>query len=471
MNNPLEFIRIRNFKYLSEHVESLIRNQLWAKVLFGMLLGFIFGIIFGPEVDLISRKAAETLGNWIVLPGNIFIMLIQMIVVPLILASVVRGIVASGSVKQLKNTGIRLAVYFLFTTAVSVTIGITIASLMKPGNFVDIQSFIDGKNDTPKEITQEVEEVVPPNFSQIPSAFVSILPSNPLNAAVEMNMLQVVLFSIIFGLALVSIPGKQSKPLLDLLGSLQSVVMRIIHWVMYLVPFAVFGFIAQITMQTGLETMYGIGMYIATVLAGLLALLVVYLLIAFLVGKISPWKFLKAVREAQLLAFSTDSSVATMPVSMRVAEENLKVRPSISQFVMPIGATINMDGTAVFQGVATLFLTQAYGLELGLGMILSLIVTVIGASIGTPATPGVGIIILSVVLSGVGVPLEGVALIIGVDRVLELFRTVTNVTGDIVASVVMDKFTPTKKSYEEETKQQEEIEALHREKEKEPVVA
>lgn len=465
MTHPLELIHLRNFKHLSEHIEALIRTRLWAKVLLGMLLGFMTGLIFGPELNIISRQAAETLGNWLVLPGNIFITLIQMIVVPLILASVVRGIAASGSVQQLKTLGLRLAMYFLFTTTIAVIIGISIASIVKPGNFVDIQSFAGGSGEqqVAQEVTEEVGEVAAPTLSQLPNAFISLLPDNPFGAAVELNMLQIVIFSIIFGLALISIPTKQSKPLLDLLGSLQSVVMRIIRWVMYLAPFAVFGFIAQITLQTGLETMYGIGMYILTVLAGLGLLIIVYMILVFIAARITPWQFLGAVREAQLLAFSTDSSVATMPVSMKVAEENLRVRPSISQFVMPIGATVNMDGTAVFQGAATLFLTQAYGIELGLGMLLSLIVTVIGASIGAPATPGVGIIILSVVLTGVGIPLEGLALIIGVDRVLELFRAVTNVTGDIVASVVMNRVAPGEKTYEEEAEYQKEVERIQKE--------
>jgi len=199
------------------------------------------------------------------------------------------------------------------------------------------------------------------------------------------------------------------------------------------------------------------------VLCGLLCLLVFYMVIVFMVGRINPWRFLQAVRQVQLLAFSTNSSVAVLPVSMQTAEEKLQVRPSTAQFVLPIGATVNMDGTALFHGAATLFLTQVYGIEVGFGMLLALVVTAIGASIGTPATPGVGIIILSVVLSGVGVPVEGVALIVGVDRILELFRTATNVTGDIVASVVIDRFVEAPETYEQEIQSQAAIEAVQAE--------
>jgi Na+/H+-dicarboxylate symporter len=175
----------------------------------------------------------------------------------------------------------------------------------------------------------------------------------------------------------------------------------------------------------------------------------------------NPLRFLRAVRPVQLLAFSTNSSVAVMPYTMKTAEEELGVRPSTAQFVIPIGATVNMDGTALFHGAATLFLTQVYGIEVGIGLLLTLMATAIGASIGTPATPGVGIIILSVVLTSVGIPLEGIALLVGVDRILELFRTATNVTGDLVASVVIDRFVSSPRSYEEEVALQQEIEAQH----------
>ncbi|MFW6210289.1 MAG: dicarboxylate/amino acid:cation symporter, partial [Patescibacteria group bacterium] len=254
-------------------------------------------------------------------------------------------------------------------------------------------------------------------------------------------------------------PAPQAKPLLEFLGSLQSVVMRIVSWVMRLAPYAVFGFIAQVTMQTGLSALFGIGFYALTILLGLTTLMIFYLVVVFVLGRIRPGRFLRAARELQLLAFSTNSSVAVMPVTMRTAEEKLGVRPSTAQFVVPIGATVNMDGTALFHGAATLFLTQVYGIEVGLGMLITLVATAIGASIGTPATPGVGIIILSVVLSGVGIPIEGIALIIGIDRVLELFRTATNVTGDLVAATVIDRYITGAQTHEEERAIQAQIDA------------
>lgn len=457
MRDALAIIHPRNLKHLSDNLTGLIKSQLWAKVLLGMAAGLVFGLIFSPATGYVSHTTSETLGAWITLPGNIFLTIIQMIVIPLVIASVIRGIAASGSMEQLQSTGLRLVIYFLCTTTIAIGIGIGIATLIQPGSFIADDAFTLSTQTSADQIEDNIEgETL--NLAELPNAFVSLLPENPLSAAVEMNMLQVVIFSIFLGLALVSLQPEKAKPLLELLGSLQSVVMRIVSWVMRLAPYAVFGFIAQITMQTGLEALFGIGVYTGTVLLALLTLLGFYLLVVGMVAQISPWRFLRAARQVQLLAFSTNSSVAVMPVTMRTAEEKLNVRPSTAQFIIPIGATVNMDGTALFHGVATLFLTQVYGIEVGLSMLVALVATAIGASIGTPATPGVGIIILSVVLSSVGVPVEGVALIVGVDRVLELFRTATNVTGDLVASVVIDRFVAGPKTYEQEVETQAEVE-------------
>ncbi len=457
MTHPLELIHPRNLKHLSGTLADLIKSQLWTQVLFAMCLGLFAGLVLSPGAGMVDPGVAETIGAWLVLPGNIFLTAIQMIVVPLVIASVVRGIAASGSTEQLQKTGLRLVAYFLFTTTVAITIGVAVASILQPGLRVDNSEFALSMQ---RQAAIE-DDIADSNISlaEIPNAFVSILPENPFSAAVEMQMLQLVIFSIVLGLALVSLQPAQSKPLLELFGSLQSVVMRVVSWVMRLAPYAVFGFIAQVTMQTGLETMIGIGFYVLTILTALATLLLFYIVVVLVVARISPWRFLREVRQAQLLAFSTNSSVAVMPVTMKTAEERLQVRPSVAQFVIPIGATVNMDGTALFHGAATLFLTQVYGIEVSIGMLVALVATAIGASIGTPATPGVGIIILSVVLSSVGVPVEGVALIVGVDRVLELFRTATNVTGDIVASVVMDRVIEAPQSYEEEVATQEQIEA------------
>jgi Na+/H+-dicarboxylate symporter len=256
---------------------------------------------------------------------------------------------------------------------------------------------------------------------------------------VNSEMLGVVLFATVVGVALVSLPPEQSSPLLTLLGSLQEVSLAVVRWAMRLAPIAVFGLMAQLTAKLGLSALAGMSVYVGTVLLGLLLLLGIYLLLVALMARQSPLRFLRAVREVQLLAFSTSSSAAVMPLSMKTAEEALGIRPTISQFVIPLGATINLTGTALYQGVATIFLAQVYGLELGAGQLVLVVVTAVAASIGSPATPGVGIVILSMVLTTAGIPLAGVGLLIGVDRILDMSRTAVNVTGDLVAALVLDR--------------------------------
>jgi Na+/H+-dicarboxylate symporter len=219
---------------------------------------------------------------------------------------------------------------------------------------------------------------------------------------------------------------------------------------MHIAPFAVFGLLAQITIKVGLDALLGMAVYVGTVILGLLLMILVYLIIVSLIARHNPLHFLSAVREVQLLAFSTSSSAAVMPLSMQTAEDKLGVRPSISQFLIPLGASINMDGTALYQAAATVFLAQVYNVELGLSSLLLILVTTVGASIGSPATPGVGIVILAMVLSSVGIPASGVALIIGVDRILDMSRTAVNVTGDLTACLVMDRWVGGKKTSEEE---------------------
>jgi len=215
--------------------------------------------------------------------------------------------------------------------------------------------------------------------------------------------------------------------------------MTIVRWAMLMVPIAVLGLIAKVTLQTGVEVLQSLGFYVATVLIGFLLLLIFYLLIVTVLGRRNPLTFLGKIREPMIMAFSTNSSAATMPVSIQTAEEKLNIQPSIARFIIPIGATVNMDASALYQGLATIFIAQMYGIDLPIATLVVIVLTAVGASIGTPATPGVGIIILSSVLVSVGIPLEGLTLLIGIDRILELFRAALNVTGDLVASTVLDR--------------------------------
>ncbi len=446
MKQYLEKIHPKPLTYLAGHLQGLIQGRLWMKILVAMFLGIGTGILLSPATGLLDQGTANMVGSWLALPGNVFLSLIQMIVVPLIFASVIRGLAASEDMDYLRKIGVRIVIYFLITTSIAIIIGLTVTTIIQPGSFID-EGFMAAvaPGDLPDEIDEET-----PDMGTLPEIVVSLIPENPLGSMVERDMLQVVLFAIIIGLALVAINPQQAKPLLSLMGSLQEVCMTVVRWAMLLAPLAVFGLLAQVTIKVGLDALLGMAVYVGTVLLGLLILLCFYLLIVALYCRMNPLFFLGAVREVQLLAFSTSISAAVMPLSMKTAEEKLKIRPSISQFLIPLGASINMDGTALYQGAATVFLAQVFGVELGLPALLLIVVTAVGASIGSPATPGVGIIILSMVLRSVGIPTAGIALIIGVDRILDMSRTAVNVTGDLTASLVMNRMLGGRQTAEEE---------------------
>jgi Na+/H+-dicarboxylate symporter len=451
--HPIELLYPRSLKHLSEKLHSHVKGRLWAKVLIGMLLGTSLGFILGPNVALVERNTSALIAEWLALPGLMFLSVIQMIVLPLIFASVIKGIAASESMRQLKRKGITLTFYFLFTTTVAITIGILLASAIKPGLYVD-REIIQDTLSIPIPEESYAQNSIPP-LNEIPAAIGSFLPTNIFGSMVNGELLQIVIFSLIFGVAMVTMNVTQSKPLLELLGSLQKVCMTIVKWAMVLAPFAVFGLTAKLTSQFGLETLLGIGVYALTVLLGLILLLAFYSAIVYISSRIRPLNFFRKIRDVQLLAFSTSSSAAVMPLSMKTAEENLKVRTSTAQLLIPLGASINMDGTALYQAVATIFLAQVFDIHFGFIALVLLLVTIAGASIGTPSTPGVGIVILATILSTHGIPLVGLTLLLGVDRILDMCRTAVNVTGDLTACVFVDQFVGGEKSQASMQRQEE----------------
>lgn len=455
--HPLERIRVRNLKSLASEVQKLLEARLWAQVLVAMVLGIGVGIALGPSAGWVAADDAAMIAEWMALPGELFLATIQMIVVPLVVASVVRGIAASGDPNQLKSTGAGLLVYFGVTAVIATSLGIAIGYLIQPGTYVDpelVKGLVEG-NEVEVEVLTQGEG----GASAITGAVTSLIPTNPLSAMAQGEMLQVVVFAAVLGIALVSLDPASSRPLLELMGSLQKVSMKIVSFLMRLAPIAVFGLLARTMMKTGVGVLLSLGLYALSVIAAMLGLLIVYLLIVAFIGRRNPLRFLVHIRDAQLLAFSTGSSAATMPVSMRVAEEEVGIRPSTSQLVIPMGATVNMGGTACFHGIATLFMAQLFGIDLSTSALLALVTTSLGSSIGAPATPGVGIMILATVLSGVGIPLAGIALIMGIDQILERFRCVLNVTGDLVACTVMDRYVKAPRTLEEEHAQERELEA------------
>jgi Na+/H+-dicarboxylate symporter len=436
--NGARHFRPRSLVYLSEYLDKLIQGRLWLKVIIGMVLGVATGVVLGPSVGLVKPVMASAIGNWLALPGRLFLILIQMIVIPLVFASVIRGLTSGGSLAQLRSLGLRVAIYFVFTTTVAIGIGLAVALLIQPGHYIDSAMVQQAVGSGQAALPSTVPGM--PTLGDLPQKLVTILPSNPLTSMVEGQMLQVVLFAIIFGVALVMMPREKAQPMLDVLGSLLEVCMTVVRVAMRLAPYAVFGLMTQLTTKIGLDALLGMAVYVGTVLLGLVLLLCFYLVVVLIVGRTRPIRFLSAAREVMLLAFSTSSSAAVLPVTMKTAQEKLHIRPSIAQFVIPLGATINMDGTALYQGVAAIFLAQVFGVDVGTGGMLLIIVTAVGASIGAPATPGVGIVILAMVLESVNIPVAGIALILGVDRVLDMSRTAVNVCGDLAASTVMDRW-------------------------------
>lgn len=430
----------RSLILLRDHTNALLRERLWLQVMIGMVLGVGLGILIGPTGNVVSPETGALIANWVALPGQLFLMAIQFVVVPLIVASVIRGICAGQGSDNLGRLGGLTVSFFLGTTILAVVIGIGIALAIQPGAYID-GAAMQAALQSSQPALSTAKAATLPGVADLPGVIVNLFPRDPLTTFVSGNMLQIVITSTIFGIALLMMPSDQSKPLLDLLASLQAACMIIVKWVLRFAPLAVFGLLAQITARVGLSTLLGTGVYVLVVAGALLTLFLLYLLIATALGKVSPSRFLSSIREVLLLAFSTSSSAAVMPLTLSTAETKLNVRPFVARFVVPLGTTINMGGTAVYQGVATLFLAQVFGVEIGMAGLLLLVVMATGAAIGSPGTPGVGIVILATILSTVGVPPTGIAIILGVDRILDMLRTVVNVTGDLTACVVLNRFT------------------------------
>jgi Na+/H+-dicarboxylate symporter len=430
----------RSLILLTDRLGVLIRQHLWAQVLAGMFAGVAVGVAIGPSVGWVAPDTGVLVGNWLALPGRLFLLAIQFVVVPLVVASIIRGIASPSGDISLKALGSWTVGFFLVTTLIAVIIGIVAASLLAPGAYIDGSSLDSLMASAEPAETGADSAMALPAASDIPEFITGLFPRDPLSTFVSGNMLQIVITAAILGMALVTTPVEQRKPLLDLLASVQAACMVIVGWVLRFAPIAVFGLLAHITARVGLSALIGTGMYVATVILGLSILFLVYLAMAVLIGRRKPRAFLSAIREVFLLAFSTSSSAAVMPLSLDTAEKKLFVNASVARFVVPLGTTINMGGTALYQGVAVLFLAQVFQVDIGLTGLLLIVVMATGAAIGSPGTPGVGIVILATILNSVGIPPAGIAIIVGVDRLLDMCRTAVNVTGDLVACVVIDRW-------------------------------
>lgn len=383
--------------------------------------------MLGPSMGLVPTTTAKTLGAWLVVPGRLFLGLIAIVLVPLVFSSIVGGLAGTTSSEAMKKVGLRLGLYIVATTAIAAWIGISLAQIFRPGEGID------------KPVA--VSERLPPDlaafdFKMLPDLVIGVLPSNPAASVIEGDLLAVVILAVLAGIAATQVRPEKAAPFLALLDSLMSISMTVVQWAMLLTPLAVFGFMAQLMMQVGMDSLLGLLTYVGTVLLGLFILFVIYVVLLQVFGGISIRAFFGAAGQNLLLAFSTSSSSAVMPSTIQTARR-LNVPEQVGSLVVPVGATMNMAGTALYQSVAILFLAQMSDVDLGGSEIMLLVGTLVASSIGAPGTPGVSIAILASVAAGFGIPAEGLVIILGVDRLLDMCRTVVNVTGDLTATVLL----------------------------------
>ena len=406
-----------------------VRTRLWAQVLVGLVLGVLIGALISPDVGLVEREAASLIGSWLALPGQLFLGLISLSLVTLVFVSILQGLVAPKEGGQLRSIGIRLAVIVLTTTTIAAVLGVVLTQIVQPG------AYITGF-EAPETVALQTEERID---RRLPDLIAGLLPTNIAQAVMDRDMLAIVVLAVLFGIACRQANARRIDVLLKAFDGLLEIAMLIVKWAMYLTPWAVLGLMAQAMAEVGVATVTGMAAYLATVIVGLLVLLLIYLALVGLVARTNPLRFLAAIAPVQLLAFSTSSSAAVMPLSIETAAKKLGVPSSTADVVIPLGATMNMAGTALYQSVAVLFLAQMTGVDLAPGQIAAVVGTLVVSSIGAPGTPGVSIAILATVVSGLGIPTAGVVLILGVDRLLDMCRTVVNVTGDLTACLLLKR--------------------------------
>jgi proton glutamate symport protein len=415
-------------------------KKLHWQIIIGLVLGLLYGVVAA------SSGWGTFTTNWIAPFGTIFLNLLKLIAVPLILASLIVGVTSLSDTSKLSRIGGKTIAFYIGTTVIALTVGLVLVNVIEPGAYVpaEVQEALTetygGQAEDRQQFAQQAKDRGPlqPLVDMVPTNFFQ-------SAADNGSMLQIVFVAILLGIALLQVPKDKAQPLINFFDGLNSVVIRIVEITMMMAPIGVFGLMADaITSIAGenpaqvLEVVQALGVYCLTVVAGLAVMVfLVYPIILTVFTKKTIPEFFRAIAPAQLVAFSTSSSGATLPVTMEVAEKNLGVSEEVSSFVLPLGATINMDGTALYQAVAAVFIAQVLGIDLTIAQQLNIVFIAVLASIGTAAVPSAGIVMLVVILESVGVPTAGIALILGVDRPLDMLRTTNNITGDtMVASVI-----------------------------------
>lgn len=382
------------------------------KITIGFGLGIAAGAFLGPKVSIVEPI------------GKVFITLLKMLIVPLVFSSLVVGVSSIGEPKTLGRIGVKTILIYLLTTAVAIVIGLGMGHFFQPGSGMSIEG---------------VEAAAGRAAPALSEVIIGMFPDNPVQALAQGHMLQIIVFALFFGIAAM-LAGDKGKPVLSFMESMAETMYKVTDLVMNLAPYGVFALIAVTVSKYGLSVLAPFAKVIGAVYLGCIVhAIVVYSGMVAVMAKKSPLWFFRGVQEASLTAFVTRSSSATLPVTMTCVQENMGISEKISSFVLPLGATINMDGTALYQGVCALFIAQAFGIDLSIGAQVGIIVTATLASIGTAGVPGAGLIMLTLVVTQAGLPMEGVAMVAGIDAVLDMARTSLNVTGDACVAAVVAK--------------------------------
>lgn len=406
------------------------------QILIGMVLGVLFAFLL-IQFDW----GKQLIVDWIKPFGNIFINLLKLIAVPLILGSLIKGVSDLKDISKLSKMGGRTIGLYVMTTIMAVSIGLAIVNIIKPGEFISEETRTELLTNFAGDANSKITEANKQNEAGPLKALEDIVPDNIFKSATDNgSMLQVIFFALFFGISMILIPEKTSKPVKDFFDGFNEIILKMIDLIMLAAPFGVFALLASLVAESpSLDLFKALGMYGLSVLIGLTLMIGVYMLIVKVLARKDASFFLNGIAPAQLLAFSTSSSAATLPVTMERVVDNLGVDDEVASFVLPIGATINMDGTSLYQAVAAVFIAQAFGMDLSLGAQLGIIVTATLASIGSAAVPGAGMVMLVIVLAQAGIPEAGLALIFAIDRPLDMCRTTVNVTGDAAVSMVVAK--------------------------------
>lgn len=409
---------------------------LYAKILIGMLAGVLIGIA------ALTFQQTGFVNNWVRPWGQVFIRLLQLIAVPLVFVSLVKGVIGLSDIGKFSRIGIRTIILYLLTTAFAVTVGMSLGLVVRPGQFVDRQTVVSMQENYKSVVEQKKAEADTMKNSGPLSFLEEVVPDNFVAATSDnRKMLQVIFFAVLFGIAALCIERAKIAPVEQLFDSLYHILLKVIDFVILFAPYGVTALMAGLVIDfSGNLSMFGaLAVYAITVVSGLLFLIsVFYPTLIYLFTKMKPNFFIKTMYPVQLFAFTTSSSAATLPLNLETTENKLGVSNEVTSFVLPVGATINMDGTSCYQAIAVLFIAQVIGIDLTLMQLFTIILMTIISSIGTPSIPGGSYVILTMVLASVGIPPEGLALILGIDRPLDMLRTAVNVTGDATVAAIVD---------------------------------